>query len=285
MYQRKFRGLPLHATERTLQATAAAKVAGAAAKRVPFPAGGEVLRFGKVAVETIPTPHNGVEGVAFVVDDGRHRLGILTDLGHVFAGLANVVASLDAMLLESNYDPQMLRRDPTRIPQAADRRARRSHFNFEAGRSCWPGPSSACPLGLPRSPLRRKQPPGAGAADTSAIARRARAAVRCQPLRGSGGAARSCDVTDKRAGIDKTMPMAKSRILIADDNPTNVELLEAYLAASLRDGRRRRWPRYAGPGAEFRPDLILLDIMMPKLSGFEVCEILRATRPPKRSWC
>jgi phosphoribosyl 1,2-cyclic phosphodiesterase len=30
-------------------------------------------------------------------------------LGHVFAGLADVVASLDAMLLESNYDPQMLR--------------------------------------------------------------------------------------------------------------------------------------------------------------------------------
>ena len=44
----------------------------------------------------------------FVVDDGKRRLGILTDLGHVFADLADVIASLDAVLLESNYDPEML---------------------------------------------------------------------------------------------------------------------------------------------------------------------------------
>ncbi len=46
--------------------------------------------------------------MVFVVDDGKHRLGILTDLGHVFDGLADVIASLDAVLLESNYDPDML---------------------------------------------------------------------------------------------------------------------------------------------------------------------------------
>ena len=48
---------------------------------------GETLQFGRVTVETIPTPHDGVDGVVFVVDDGKHRLGILTDLGHVFSGL------------------------------------------------------------------------------------------------------------------------------------------------------------------------------------------------------
>ena len=46
--------------------------------------------------------------VVFVVDDGKHRLGILTDLGHVFNGLEAVIGSLDAVLLESNYDPDML---------------------------------------------------------------------------------------------------------------------------------------------------------------------------------
>ncbi len=69
---------------------------------------GETIRFGKVVVETIPTPHDAEDGVVFVVDDGKHRLGILTDLGHVFTGLADVIASLDAVLLESNYDPDML---------------------------------------------------------------------------------------------------------------------------------------------------------------------------------
>ena len=47
-----------------------------------------------------------------MVDDGNRRLGILTDLGHVFAGLEAVIASFDAVLLESNYDPEMLADGP-----------------------------------------------------------------------------------------------------------------------------------------------------------------------------
>ena len=67
------------------------------------------------------------------------------------------------------------------------------------------------------------------------------------------------------------------RILIADDNPQNVELLEAYLAGVECELRT------AADGDEtlravdeFRPDLVLLDVMMPRLSGFEVCKMLRA---------
>lgn len=68
----------------------------------------------------------------------------------------------------------------------------------------------------------------------------------------------------------------KSRILIADDNPPNVELLEAFLSevdcdiAIAVDGRDTL-DKVAG----FQPDLILLDVMMPKLSGFEVCKKLK----------
>jgi PleD family two-component response regulator len=67
------------------------------------------------------------------------------------------------------------------------------------------------------------------------------------------------------------------RVLIADDNPQGVELLEAYLGdsdyeiATAADGEETlRKVR------EWQPDLILLDIMMPKISGFEVCKRLRA---------
>ena len=74
-----------------------------------------------------------------------------------------------------------------------------------------------------------------------------------------------------------------SRILIADDNEPNRELLEVYLAdldcqiATAVDGQDT-----LDQVASFRPDVILLDIMMPKLSGFEVCQQLKAD-PATRS--
>src|SRR5689334_9969018 len=75
------------------------------------------------------------------------------------------------------------------------------------------------------------------------------------------------------------MPSAERlpRVLIADDDPQNAELLEAYLGGSDYEVRT------AADGEEtmqlvasWRPDLILLDIMMPKISGFEVCKRLKA---------
>lgn len=69
----------------------------------------------------------------------------------------------------------------------------------------------------------------------------------------------------------------KYRVLIADDNEANVELLEAYLSgldletAIAVDGQDT-----LDKVASFQPDLILLDIMMPKLSGFEVCQRLKS---------
>jgi len=67
------------------------------------------------------------------------------------------------------------------------------------------------------------------------------------------------------------------RILIADDNQPNRELLEAYLVGIDCA------TEVAVDGADtlakvqsFKPDLILLDVMMPKLSGFEVCQKVKA---------
>jgi DNA-binding response OmpR family regulator len=67
------------------------------------------------------------------------------------------------------------------------------------------------------------------------------------------------------------------KILIADDNPQNVELLEAYLGDFECDLRTAQdGEETLRVVEEFQPDLLLLDIMMPKLSGFEVCRKIRS---------
>jgi len=76
----------------------------------------------------------------------------------------------------------------------------------------------------------------------------------------------------------KKMPV----VLVVDDNQQNLELLQAY----LEDVDCRAIPAHDGPEAldivsKESPDLILLDVMMPKMSGFEVCRRIKAD--PKTS--
>jgi len=65
-------------------------------------------------------------------------------------------------------------------------------------------------------------------------------------------------------------------VLVVDDNQSNRELLEAYLedvdcrAIPARDGLEALKIIAKNP-----PDLVLLDVMMPKMSGFEVCKKIK----------
>ena len=71
-------------------------------------------------------------------------------------------------------------------------------------------------------------------------------------------------------------------VLVVDDDQQNLELLQAY----LEDLDCRTIPAHDGLEAleiiaSQEPDLILLDVMMPKMSGFEVCKRIKNT--PKTS--
>lgn len=71
--------------------------------------------------------------------------------------------------------------------------------------------------------------------------------------------------------------LSGSRVLVVDDNQQNLELLVAYLegipvqAETAEDGISALEMISSNP-----PDLILLDIMMPRMSGFEVCRKLKS---------
>jgi two-component system cell cycle response regulator len=68
----------------------------------------------------------------------------------------------------------------------------------------------------------------------------------------------------------------KPVILVVDDNQQNLELLQAYLedieckTISADNGQKAM-----ENANKKKPDLILLDVMMPKMSGFEVCKRLK----------
>ncbi len=84
----------------------------------------------------------------------------------------------------------------------------------------------------------------------------------------------SPDAADREA-----FDLSQSTILIVDDNEQNVELMQAYLESlpcrieTAYDGLQAI--KRVEDAAQSRPDLILLDVMMPKMSGFEVCRKIK----------
>ena len=112
--------------------------------------------------------------------------------------------------------------------------------------------------------------------------------MNCASISRSGRDAVACDrashplVNDARSSW--RCHGARSKILIADDNQANCELIEAYLAEVdceievAVDGQDT-----LSKIASFQPDLILLDVMMPKLSGFEVCKKIKEDPERRRS--
>jgi DNA-binding response OmpR family regulator len=64
--------------------------------------------------------------------------------------------------------------------------------------------------------------------------------------------------------------------LAVDDNPVNIEIIEALLDEDHNLITATTGEEALKIAPDFRPDLILLDIMMPGMNGYEVCRRLRA---------
>ncbi len=82
---------------------------------------------------------------------------------------------------------------------------------------------------------------------------------------------------DAETAATETMGRIDHRgILVVDDNEHNLELIQAYLdelggdVRVARDGSEALESIAASP-----PDIVLLDIMMPRMSGYQVCERIK----------
>lgn len=75
---------------------------------------------GDLQIQAFPVPHDAREPVQFVISDGKHRLGVMTDVGHVTEHIVSMLAACDALVLECNHDRDMLERG--NYPPALKRR-------------------------------------------------------------------------------------------------------------------------------------------------------------------
>lgn len=107
VYQRRF-NMPVFVTRKTFGYAVRRHNLGKFSDVHHF-SSGEAIAFGQVVVQTMPSPHDGVDGSVFVVSSGGKKIGIFTDIGYVSQDIYRSVSMLDALFIESNYDTEMLR--------------------------------------------------------------------------------------------------------------------------------------------------------------------------------
>ena len=76
--------------------------------------------------------------------------------------------------------------------------------------------------------------------------------------------------------IENQSEISKGNILIIDDNPENLRLLSIMLIRRGYEVRQALNGMIALRAIEIqRPDIVLLDIMMPQIDGYEVCKQIK----------
>ena len=68
-----------------------------------------VTEIGDMKIYGIPKYHDAKEPCSFLVSDGAHNIGILTDIGRPCKNVEHVIKHVDVLLLESNFDEEMLK--------------------------------------------------------------------------------------------------------------------------------------------------------------------------------
>ncbi len=68
----------------------------------------------------------------------------------------------------------------------------------------------------------------------------------------------------------------RKKVLAVDDNPLNLEIIQEALSEEYNLETATTGEEALEIAVDFQPDLILLDVMMPGIDGYEVCRRLRA---------
>lgn len=73
---------------------------------------GRSFNVGNLTIKPFPVPHDSSDPTAFLIEDGRYKLGIATDLGYITNLVKNYLSECNAVIIESNHDVEMLKNGP-----------------------------------------------------------------------------------------------------------------------------------------------------------------------------
>jgi len=87
---------------------------------------GHSFRIGRIDIHSFSVPHDAVDPVGFLFDNGESRLGILSDVGHVTKAILDRLDGVDTLFAEANYDDVLLMND-TKRPWSTKQRISNRH--------------------------------------------------------------------------------------------------------------------------------------------------------------
>jgi len=123
--------VPLYANSATYRA---GERIGRPHARMEFTSG-EPFALGELQIHPFAISHDTADPVGFVISDGTHTMGYCTDTGKITTLIEHHLQGCEALILESNHDPKMLRDGP--YPPYLQQRVRsnKGHLaNEDAGR-------------------------------------------------------------------------------------------------------------------------------------------------------
>lgn len=125
------RDIPIYANRMTAAALSAGSLTGCKSWR--YFGNGSLFTIGSLTIEAFNVPHDAADPVGFLVRNETATFGLLTDLGHATQLVIDRMREADAMLIETNYDEQMLQND-TRRPWSVKQRisSRHGHLSNRA---------------------------------------------------------------------------------------------------------------------------------------------------------
>jgi phosphoribosyl 1,2-cyclic phosphodiesterase len=146
VFSRRHR-IPVHMTEvaydiwrRACRPASSVASGDGARKNGPFHAhigleAGAAVDLGEMRVRTFPVPHDCAGTVGYVVEAEGVRFGYVTDLGHVTSLVVERLRGCDALFIEMNHDPDLLREGPYPWDLKQRIASRHGHLSNEQGAS------------------------------------------------------------------------------------------------------------------------------------------------------